>query len=111
EEIRAQKRGDRPGRSFRLRDTRWILPGDPPGHQRAEESRSLASCRETDPGDDRDRRRVERDPKCIVPVYRRAAERHARFGLVAESRWCSSGFDCRTESDPRMDTADGKSAN
>src|SRR5438477_4755975 len=34
----------------------------------------------------------------IVFDYPRAAKRHARFRVVAESRRCPSGFDCRTES-------------
>src|SRR5262249_27894057 len=57
------------------------------------------------------RRSAERDPKYIVPVYRRAAKRNAGFSFIAESRWCSLGFCRRTKSARSVGTADGKAAN
>src|SRR5439155_5315958 len=96
--------------SLRLRDTRRILPGDTARCERAEESGSAADCREARARDDRDRCSAETDSKRIVPVYRRAAEPHACFGIAAESRWCSSGLHRRTKSPQRMDAADGSSA-
>ena len=53
---------------------------------------------------------LEADPECPVSDYRRVPSRHACFGFVASSRWCSSGFRGGPESSQRMEAGDGKAA-